>query len=597
MATNQGYTTVGSLFSWKDDDVRGAEFTAPSNGTITSIVVYINTGWNNDRIKCILYDYSGNVIAETEEKQENGTTGWVTFNFVTAPSVVSGTKYLVGVFSDGAVNFAYDNVTGLRSPVTNETGTYPTVLDPAGTIDNSYQFSIYAVHEETVGSTAPIVTTQAATFITDSAATGNGNVTSDGGETVTERGVCWSTSPTPTTADSKATASGTTGAFTVDITGLEPNTTYYARAYAINTEGTGYGSEVSFTTDTTPPSTWLARIGAWVYPGSPALNADEEYSDGRYLHFINAEYLKIDGSGNINQLNDPADGENAYSAANAAEVKRHSAEQYVTLAGDGGAGDTTVLARTGTARDDDFTTISDLVTLCGFTGVDVDIEGFGAWDTTKRDNFYSWLTALCTHMHDLGLKVNVDLPPLWTKPNDGSAWDFDILASINVRYDAIEATGVDYMTIMAYDHQYDVGVDGGVTNAVAPEGWLTAIDTYARAQVTDTDKLVFGLNSYGYTANESSPYAITIQTKAQTDAAIDLNLGTRDGGSYEMFYENGSNQHYVWCDETTLNRKRKFIEGLGYKRICVWHLGGNDWFTERADIGRVSPLPGIRKTM
>jgi spore germination protein YaaH len=134
-----------------------------------------------------------------------------------------------------------------------------------------------------------------------------------------------------------------------------------------------------------------------------------------------------------------------------------------------------------------------------------------------------------------------------------------------------------------------------VTNAVAPEGWITVVDTYVRSQVTDESKLVMGMNSYGYTANESSPYAITIQTKAQTDAAIDLSLGTRDTGSNEMFYETAGNQHYVWCDETTLNAKRAFIEGLGYDRICVWHLGGNDWFTGKGDgIGRRTPLPGIR---
>ena len=95
---------------------------------------------------------------------------------------------------------------------------------------------------------APTVTTQSVTTIASTTATGRGNVTSDGGATVTERGVCWSTSSTPTTAGSKATASGTTGAFTASITGLSPSTLYYVRAYAINSVGTSYGSQVTFTT-------------------------------------------------------------------------------------------------------------------------------------------------------------------------------------------------------------------------------------------------------------------------------------------------------------------------------------------------------------
>ena len=112
----------------------------------------------------------------------------------------------------------------------------------SGTFSYDLMFEVYG---ETV---APTVTTQSVTTIASTTATGRGNVTSDGGATVTERGVCWSTSSTPTTAGSKATASGTTGAFTASITGLSPSTLYYVRAYAINSVGTSYGSQVTFTT-------------------------------------------------------------------------------------------------------------------------------------------------------------------------------------------------------------------------------------------------------------------------------------------------------------------------------------------------------------
>lgn len=95
---------------------------------------------------------------------------------------------------------------------------------------------------------APTVTTQAVSVIATTTATGNGNVTADGGGTITERGICWKTSTGPTTADFKATSAGTTGAYTASLTSLSPNTTYYVKAYAINSQGTSYGSEVSFTT-------------------------------------------------------------------------------------------------------------------------------------------------------------------------------------------------------------------------------------------------------------------------------------------------------------------------------------------------------------
>lgn len=92
----------------------------------------------------------------------------------------------------------------------------------------------------------PAITTQAVTDIAAATATGNGNVTSDGGQAITERGVCWSASLNPTTADSKAISAGTTGVFTASLTGLSSVTLYHVRAYAINSVGTSYGDDVTF---------------------------------------------------------------------------------------------------------------------------------------------------------------------------------------------------------------------------------------------------------------------------------------------------------------------------------------------------------------
>jgi len=88
--------------------------------------------------------------------------------------------------------------------------------------------------------------TTAATSITGSSASSGGNILSDGGSTITARGVCWSTSQNPTISDSKTTDTGTTGIFTSSLTGLVENTTYYVRAYATNSLGTSYGTQISF---------------------------------------------------------------------------------------------------------------------------------------------------------------------------------------------------------------------------------------------------------------------------------------------------------------------------------------------------------------
>ena len=93
----------------------------------------------------------------------------------------------------------------------------------------------------------PSVTTTAISGITPTTATSGGNVTSDGGNAVTARGVCWSTTPNPTIANSKTVNGSGTGVFTSSLTGLTTNTTYYVRAYATNGAGTVYGNEESFT--------------------------------------------------------------------------------------------------------------------------------------------------------------------------------------------------------------------------------------------------------------------------------------------------------------------------------------------------------------
>lgn len=103
--------------------------------------------------------------------------------------------------------------------------------------------------EPTVGS--PSISTSAVTVFAQNTATLGGDVTSDGGAAVTERGVCWSLDPNPDKSDSFKISGTGTGSFTIDVSGLKLGTKYYVRAFATNSKGTTFGSEVSFTTDAT----------------------------------------------------------------------------------------------------------------------------------------------------------------------------------------------------------------------------------------------------------------------------------------------------------------------------------------------------------
>ncbi|SDL38749.1 T9SS type A sorting domain-containing protein [Kriegella aquimaris] len=111
-------------------------------------------------------------------------------------------------------------------------------------------------------STAPEVTTTTPSSLGQSTATLGGNVTADGGATVTDRGVVYATSSNPTTSDTKVQISSGTGSFSQSITGLTASTTYYVRAYAINSAGTSYGSQKSFTTSAAAPTVTSVTVPA-----------------------------------------------------------------------------------------------------------------------------------------------------------------------------------------------------------------------------------------------------------------------------------------------------------------------------------------------
>lgn len=98
--------------------------------------------------------------------------------------------------------------------------------------------------------TTPTVTTSSVTDITSSSAWCGGNVISEGGSSVTRVGVCWSKSHNPTTSDSYSVSSEwMEGSYNIHMNSLLPSTTYYVRAFAENSAGTGYGQEKSFTTN------------------------------------------------------------------------------------------------------------------------------------------------------------------------------------------------------------------------------------------------------------------------------------------------------------------------------------------------------------
>lgn len=132
-------------------------------------------------------------------------------------------------------------MTGLEPATTYYVRAYATNIAGIG-----YGDALSFTTVEAVG--LPTVTTKEITEVTQTSALSGGHVTDDGGAPVIARGVCWSTNQNPTVSDSKTEDGSGLGSFTSSLSGLEPSTMYYVRAYATNSEGTGYGDALSFTT-------------------------------------------------------------------------------------------------------------------------------------------------------------------------------------------------------------------------------------------------------------------------------------------------------------------------------------------------------------
>jgi uncharacterized protein (TIGR02145 family) len=207
-------------------------FTTLTVAAIPSISTVTPTG-----IAMISAVSGGNV---TFDGGANVTDRGVCWGTAPNPTVALTTKT-----SDGTGTGAFtSSITGLTAGTTYHVRAYATNSSGTG-YGNDLTFTT-----NTVASVSTVNTT-AISDLTLSSATSGGNVISDGGAAVTTRGICWSTTSNPTTSNSKINSGSGTGVYAITITGLAASTVYHVRAYATNSSGTGYGADVSFTTNAT----------------------------------------------------------------------------------------------------------------------------------------------------------------------------------------------------------------------------------------------------------------------------------------------------------------------------------------------------------
>jgi uncharacterized protein (TIGR02145 family) len=253
-------------YCWYNNDVttNKATYGALYNWYTVNTGKLCPTGWHvsADAERKTLEIYLGMTQAEADAigwrgtdqgTQLKNTTGWQSGG---NGNNTSGFAGLPGGARYGAGNF--DGVGGLgywwSSTETNSSNAwFCNLYYTNGNVcreNNNKQcgFSVRCLKDPETIVVAPAVSTQSMTSITSTSSTTGGNVSYDGGATVTTRGVCWSTSTNPTINNSKTTDGTGTGSFTSSITGLTAGITYFVRAYATNSAGTAYGNEIIFST-------------------------------------------------------------------------------------------------------------------------------------------------------------------------------------------------------------------------------------------------------------------------------------------------------------------------------------------------------------
>jgi spore germination protein YaaH len=304
------------------------------------------------------------------------------------------------------------------------------------------------------------------------------------------------------------------------------------------------------------------RLMAWVYPGSPACSAKNEYQDGRRIDVLKPEYLKLDPNGEIVTLTDKDYDCNGYSKENAELIKKNSKEAIFMVSGrmDG----LTPLFKSKEKMDKSIDAIMAILDESGFDGVEIDFEDYGSWTDTQYIKYKEYIKQLGDRVHEKNKKLSVDVPAII---NDRYQ------SFYKLKYEDFNDLPVDYLTLMAYDFQYDNGVGA----PVASFDDIVNTIKWAKSKYKKTENIVVGINNYGY-YGKSGDYKMTlVTTKAIKDKYKDIPT-RRDPNSGEIFGKRG-NEEFVFSDTESMDKKREVVEKEGINKISVWHLGGNSWFS------------------
>lgn len=360
-------------------------------------------------------------------------------------------------------------------------------------------------------------------------------------------------------------ASVAAGTTSYTDSGVSPGYTYTYQVRAVNASGQSAWA-VSSALTMSGTKAWTAHAQAWIYPGET--DAQVDLTDGRFMYSAKPEYGTLSNTGVyseptglVNQINDPTMTTNA---------RTHSLNPYFTVSSQ--AAGVSALGANSTLQTNCINGIVATLNNTGFAGVELDWEGFGTWTATDYTNYKAFVANLCTAVHAIGKKVIICGPPIADVTQQGYyQW----------KYEDFESSAVDFIEPLAYDLNFD----NGAGTPIAPTSWVQNVCAWTRAKISNVNRIIIGMPSYGYYGTTGA-YDIVNITKTQAAARTGY-PGTRDSSSQEMTFASGGVSTF-YNDGTGLNSKREIIEDEGIQYVSVWHLGDNDWFSGKAELDKAT---------
>jgi uncharacterized protein (TIGR02145 family) len=220
----------------------------PNNTDIFDLISHMSSeGLNNSRNHFMTHKSWHPWTSMWPELYQTNNVGW--------SAMATGTRYIDGNFRDHETYTYY----WLNTFENNNPHPQHVRLDWGPAFSSSFQgwhphesrhgFSVRCTRNQTIGlGQLPIIQTELPTSVFASGAVVGGNVVSDGGSNVIDRGICYDTLPYPSITGNLVFSGSGVGTFTTTISGLNSNRNYYVRAFATNLIGTAYGQQHQFIT-------------------------------------------------------------------------------------------------------------------------------------------------------------------------------------------------------------------------------------------------------------------------------------------------------------------------------------------------------------